>query len=199
MKVSSKISIKQIVSAVMRNLDIQDAAREFHNFVEWAFEAEKKIGSYITFDKKIAKLIVVDKRVLLPTDFLNMIEIVSDSGEYDSANCYTSNGFLNIDLANDTTINVHYEAISTDEEGYPTISASHEDAIASYIMYKYKGREYFNQKLPRYVYQDLKMEWSRQCAQARGNDNMPTKQQWRNIGKYWNSLRPYNDNNRKLF
>ena len=199
MKVSSKISIKQIVSAVMRNLDIQDAAREFHNFVEWAFEAEKKIGSYITFDKKIAKLIVVDKRVLLPTDFLNMIEIISDSGEYDSANCYTSNGFLNIDLANDTTINVHYEAISTDEEGYPTISASHEDAIASYIMYKYKGREYFNQKLPRYVYQDLKMEWSRQCAQARGNDNMPTKQQWRNIGKYWNSLRPYNDNNRKLF
>lgn len=199
MKVSSKISIKQIVSAVMRNLDIQDAAREFHNFVEWAFEAEKKIGSYITFDKKIAKLIVVDKRVLLPTDFLNMIEIVSDSGEYDSANCYTSNGFLNIDLANDTTINVHYEAISTDEEGYPTISASHEDAIASYIMYKYKGREYFNQKLPRYVYQDLKMEWSRQCAQARGNDNMPTKQQWRNIGKYWNSLRPYNNNNRKLF
>lgn len=199
MKVSSKISIKQIVSAVMRNLDIQDAAREFHNFVEWAFEAEKKIGSYITFDKKIAKLIVVDKRVLLPTDFLNMIEITSDSGDYDSANCYTSNGFLNIDLANDTTINVHYEAISTDEEGYPTISASHEDAIASYIMYKYKGREYFNQKLPRYVYQDLKMEWSRQCAQARGNDNMPTKQQWRNIGKYWNSLRPYNDNNRKLF
>ena len=77
MKGSPKISIKQIVSAVMRNLDIQDAAREFHNFVEWAFEAEKKIGSYITFDKKIAKLIVVDKRVLLPTDFLNMIEIVS--------------------------------------------------------------------------------------------------------------------------
>tara|TARA_B110000908_G_C10240165_1_gene445624 strand:+ start:1320 stop:1919 length:600 start_codon:yes stop_codon:yes gene_type:complete len=199
MKGSPKISIKQIVSAVMRNLDIQDAAREFHNFVEWAFEAEKKIGSYITFDKKIAKLIVVDKRVLLPTDFLNMIEIVSDSGSYDDAKCYTSGGFLNIDLENNTNINVHYEAISTDEEGFPTISASHEDAIASYIMYKYKGREYFNQKLPRYVYQDLKMEWSRQCAQARGNDNMPTKQQWRNIGKYWNSLKPFKDNNRKLF
>ena len=43
------------------------------------------------------------------------------------------------------------------------------------------------------------MEWSRQCAQARGNDNMPTKQQWRNIGKYWNSLKPFKDNNRKLF
>lgn len=199
MKGNPKISVKQIVAAVIRNLGIQDAAREFHNFVEWAFEAEKKIGSSITFDKKISTLNVVDKKTLLPTDFLNMIEIVSsDNGVYDDTRCYISGGFLNIDLS-DSTIKVHYEAISTDEEGFPTISAAHEDAIASYIMYKYKGREYYNQKLPRYVYQDLKKEWSYQCAQARGKDNMPTKQQWRNISKYWNSLKPFNDKNRKLF
>ena len=199
MKGNPKISVKQIVAAVIRNLGIQDAAREFHNFVEWAFEAEKKIGSSITFDKKISTLNVVDKKTLLPTDFLNMIEIVSsDNGVYDDTRCYISGGFLNIDLS-DSTIKVHYEAISTDEEGFPTISAAHEDAIASYIMYKYKGREYYNQKLPRYVYQDLKKEWSYQCAQARGKDNMPTKQQWRNISKYWNSLKPFNDNSRKLF
>ena len=42
MKGSPKISVKQVVSAVIRNLGIQDAAREFHNFVEWAFEAKKK-------------------------------------------------------------------------------------------------------------------------------------------------------------
>ena len=122
------------------------------------------------------------------------------SSSYDqNTNCYVSGGFLNIDLADDTIIKLHYEAISTDDEGYPTISASHEDAIASYIMYKYKGREYFNQKLPRYVYQDLKKEWSMQCAQARGNDNMPSKQQWRNISSYWNSLRPYRDDTKTLF
>ena len=199
MKGNPKISVKQIVAAVIRNLGIQDAAREFHNFVEWAFEAEKKIGSSITFDKKISTLNVVDKKTLLPTDFLNMIEIVSsDDGVYDDTRCYISGGFLNIDLS-DSTIKVHYEAISTDEEGFPTISAAHEDAIASYIMYKYKGREYYNQKLPRYVYQDLKKEWSYQCAQARGKDNMPTKQQWRNISKYWNSLKATRDNTLKLF
>ena len=199
MKGSPKISVKQVVAAVIRNLGIQDAAKEFHNFVEWAFEAEKKIGSYITFDKKIATLSVTSKKVLLPTDFINMIEILSDNGDYDKANCYSSGGYLNIDVAEGTEIQLHYEAISTDEEGYPTISAAHEDAIASYIMYKYKGREYYNQKLPRYVYQDLKNEWSYQCAQARGKDNMPTKQQWRNIGKYWNSLQPSKDRTRKLF
>ena len=198
MKGSPKISIKQVVSAVIRNLGIQDAAREFHNFVEWAFEAEKKIGSYVTFDKKITTLTVSGKKVLLPSDFLNMIEIRStEGGEYDTTNCYTSGGYLHIDLE-DTTIDLYHEAISTDNEGYPTISADHEDAIAAYIMYKYKGREYYNQKLPRYVYQDLKKEWSMQCAQARGKDNMPTRQQWRNIGNYWNSLRAYNDDTRKL-
>jgi len=199
MKGSPKISIKQVVSTVIRNLDIQDAAREFHNFVEWAFEAEKKIGSYSTFDKKIGELVVTNKKVLLPEDFLNIIEILADGGDYDNTRCYISGNYLNIDLSDGTIIKLHYESISTDEDGYPTISAAHEDAIASYIMLKYKGREYFNQKLPRYVYQDLKKEWSMQCAQARGKDNMPSKQQWRNIGKYWNSLRPFNDNNRKLF
>ena len=201
MKGSPKISVKQVVSAVIRNLGIQDAAREFHNFVEWAFEAEKKIGSSITFDKKIATLTVTDKKTLLPTDFLNLIEIVSQSGGvYDEAKCYFSGNYLNIDVS-DTTIDLHYEAISTDNEGFPTISANHEDAIASYIMYKYKGREYYNQKLPRYVYMDLKKEWSYQCAQARGKDNMPTKQQWRNISKYWNTLLPYKEDlrTRKLF
>ena len=199
MKGSPKISVKQVVSAVIRNLGIQDAAREFHNFVEWAFEAEKKIGSYVTFDKKIADLTVSGKKVLLPTDHLNTIEILSEDGGYDTTNCYASGGYLHIDLVDGTIIKFHYEAISTDSEGYPTISADHEDAIAAYIMYKYKGREYYNQKLPRYVYQDLKREWSMQCAQARGKDNMPTKQQWRNISNYWNSLRAYKDDTRKIF
>lgn len=199
MKGSPKISVKQVVAAVIRNLGIQDAAKEFHNFVEWAFEAEKKIGSYITFDKKIAEFTVSGKKILLPDDFINMIEILSESGDYDKTNCYSSGGYLHIDVSEGAKLKLHYEAISTDDEGYPTISAAHEDAIASYIMYKYKGREYYNQKLPRYVYQDLKNEWSYQCAQARGKDNMPTKQQWRNIGRYWNSLQPSKDRTRKLF
>ena len=108
MKGSPKISVKQVMSAVIRNLGIQDAAREFHNFVEWAFEAEKKIGSSITFDKKITTLTVTDKKTLLPADFLNLIEIVSQSGGvYDEAKCYFSGNYLNIDVS-DTTIDLHY-------------------------------------------------------------------------------------------
>jgi len=193
MKGQPRISVKQIVSAVIRNLGIQDAAANFHHFVEWAFEAEKKIGSYTTFDKKILSLSVVDKRALLPDDLLNIIEIPG----WDNVNFYISGGYVHADVA-DGKYDIHYDAISTDNDGYPTINSNHEDAIASYIMYKYKAKDYYNQKLPRYVYQDLKKEWSYQCAQARGKDNMPTKQQWRAISKYWNTLKPIS-NERKLF
>ena len=84
----------------------------------------------------------------------------------------------------------HGFPLDTDDDGYPTIEANHEDAVSHYIMYKYKARDYYNQKLPRYIYMDMKMEWNRLCAQARGNDNMPNRNQMRNISKVWNSLIP---------
>lgn len=193
MKGQPKISVKQVVSAVIRNLGIQDASANFHNFVEWAFEAEKKIGSYTTFDKKIATLTVTDKRSTIPEDLLNVIEVIG----WDDVNHYMSGGYIHADVS-DGEYKLHYEAISTDDEGYPTIAGNHEDAVASYIMYKYKAKDYYAQNLPRYVYMDMKKEWSYLCAQARGRDNMPTKQQWRNIGKYWNTLKP-KSNERELF
>ena len=75
MKGSPKISVKQVVSAVIRNLGIQDAAREFHTFIEWAFEAEKKIGSYKTFVKKEVTLNVSNKQAVLPHDYLGFIDL----------------------------------------------------------------------------------------------------------------------------
>ena len=106
MKGNPKISVKQIVAAVIRNLGIQDAAREFHNFVEWSFEAEKKIGSYTTFDKKIASLVVVSKKVLLPDDFLNMIDIRNPLDLYESTYDYNTNMYVSGGMAH--TRNNHW-------------------------------------------------------------------------------------------
>jgi len=193
MKGQLRISVKQVVSSVIRNLGIQDAAMRFHDFVEWAFEAERKIGSYVTFDKKIAKLAFKDKRALLPDDFINMIQVKG----LDGVNTYSSGGYINADIS-DKELDLEYEAISVDDEGYPTIASSHEDAVSHYLMYKYKAKDYYNGKIPRYIYKDMKNEWGRLCGQARGNDNMPTKQQWNSISKYWNTLTP-TKNQRNLF
>ena len=200
-----RISVKQVVSSVIRNLGVQDAAREFHNFVEWAFEAEKKIGSLKTFVLKEATLAVSNKQAVLPVDFIGLIDVKNLNGVYyepqqkpfKTTNTngtlnryYMSNGYIRFSSVSDSNIVIAYKSIDTDDEGFPTIEANHEDAVSAYIMYKYKARDYYNQSLPRYIYMDLKTEWSRLCAQARGNDNMPSRNELRAISKYWNSLIP---------
>lgn len=200
-----RISVKQVVAAVIRNLDIQDAAREFNTFVEWAFEAEKKIGTFKTFINKEATLTISNKQATLPTDLIEVIDVKNSHDVYFEPHIksfktsnienlnykyYLTNGYIQFANVTDSNIQISYIALDTDNEGFPTIEANHEDAISHYIMYKYKARDYYNQKLPRYIYMDMKMEWNRLCAQARGNDNMPNRNQMRNISKIWNSLIP---------
>mgnify|MGYP003138540659 CR=1 FL=1 len=200
-----RISVKQVVQSVIRNLEVQNAASEFHNFVEWAFEAEKKIGTFKTFVTKEASLTISNKQATLPTDFIELIDVKNShdiyyepgqipfqekSREYNNYVYYYKNGFLRFPDALDTSIDIKYIALEVDEDGYPTIEANHEDAVSHYLMYKYKARDYYNQKLPKYIYDDLKREWFRLCAQARGNDNMPNRNQMRSISKYWNTLIP---------
>ena len=40
-----RVSVKRVIANVIRNLDVTDATRNLYDFVEWAFEAERKIGS----------------------------------------------------------------------------------------------------------------------------------------------------------
>ncbi len=202
-----RISVKQVVQSVIRNLGVQNAASEFNNFVEWAFEAEKKIGSLKTFVVKEASLTINNKQAALPADFIELIDIKNANNRYYEMEqrpfketntqgighntYYMSNGFVRFPEVSDTSIDISYTAIDTDAEGFPTIEANHEDAVSAYLMYKYKAKDYYNQKLPKYIYDDLKRDWFRLCAQARGNDNMPNRSEMRAISKYWNSLVPH--------
>ena len=202
-----RISVKQVVQAVIRNLGVQDAASEFHNFVVWAFEAERKIGSFKTFVVKEETLPISNKQAALPSDFIELIDIKNDHNKYyeieqrpfkeknthmnSYCTYYLSNGFVRFSEVSDTSIDIVYTALDTDSEGYPTIEANHEDAVSHYLMYKYKARDYYNQKLPKFIHDDLRREWFRLCAQARGDDNMPNRNQMRAISKYWNSLVPH--------
>ena len=143
-----RISVKQVVQSVIRNLGVQDAASEFHNFVEWAFEAEKKIGTFKTFVHKEATLTITNKQAALPTDFLELIDVKNShdiyyeqgeipfqekSREYNTYTYYYEAGFLRFPSATDTSIDVKYIALDTDDEGFPTIQANHEDAVCLII------------------------------------------------------------------
>jgi hypothetical protein len=202
-----RVSVKSVVASVIRNLEIPDASRNFYAFVEWAFEAERKIGSYQTFVRKFTTLTVNNKQASLPSDYLSIIDIKNSSGT-DSSSYFESNSAtfpdnttrerryyltdstINLSTSNASSIDISYYAIDSDDEGFPTIAANHEDAVSAYLMWKYKSRDYYNGKIPRYIYLDMKQNWSLLCAQARGNDNMPTANEMNKAAKIWNTLIP---------
>ena len=206
-----RVSVKRVVANVIRNMDIPDASRNFNAFAEWAFEAERKIGSYKTFVKKTETLNVSNKQAALPDDFLSIIDVKkggSNNNDYleqssatfpanvDKQNMfYFTENTINLSTSDIGSVAISYYAIDTDDEGYPTIADNHEDAVSAYLMYKYKARDYWNGKLPRNIYMDLYQNWSRLCGQARGNDNMPSPTEMKKAAQIWNNLVPIKSNN----
>ena len=206
-QVGKRVSVKRVVANVIRNLDIQDASKNFYTFVEWAFEAERKIGSYKTFIKKKATINVVNKQASMPNDFLSLIDVkksgdasnstyLSQSSATFPSDVDKSNSFyltedtINLSNSDTSSLDIAYYAVDTDDEGFPTIADGHEDAVSAYLMFKYKSRDYYNGKLARNIYVDLQSNWQRLCAQCRGNDNMPTPIEMKKAASIWNTLVP---------
>ena len=158
---AKRVSVKRVVASVIRNLDIQDASKHFYSFVEWSFEAERKIGSYKTFVKKTATINVVNKQASLPNDFLSLIDVkksgdASNSTYFSQSSAsfpedvekqrtfYLTEDTINVSTSDVSSLDIAYYAVDTDDEGFPTIADNHEDAVSAYLMWKYKDRDYYN-------------------------------------------------------
>jgi hypothetical protein len=105
------------------------------------------------------------------------------------------NGYIYFNVANDTRLGIAYWGVWLDDEGWPLIKASHEDAVAHYLMYMYKSREFYAGKLPQYVHQELKTRWIWLCGQARGDDEMPNEAELRYLNNMWAQLLPLPNKN----
>jgi len=70
------------------------------------------------------------------------------------------------------------------------ISETHEDAVTAYLMYMYKGVQYYNGKLPKHVHQTLEYRWYDLCGQARGDDEMPDSEEMKYLSNMWMQLIP---------
>ena len=68
-----KVSIKTIIASVVRDLQLNDVSRYIDSIIEWAYEAEMKIGSYESFERKECVLKIKNNRVALPKDFYKLI------------------------------------------------------------------------------------------------------------------------------
>ena len=74
------------------------------------------------------------------------------------------------------------------------IKDSHTTAVAQYIMWQQKNIDFINGKLSMYVVKELEKRWYFLCGKARGDDNMPTAEELKQIGKIWNTMVPVKNN-----
>jgi len=142
-----------------------------------------------------------NQQIRLPDNLVNVISVrVGNTiifptssqfkGKVSSAtNKYYING-NRLNLSNDSytdDVVVAYLSVALSEEGYPMVKQGHEEAVATYIMWKHKSIEYYSGKVPQYLIKDLEKRWYWLCGQVRGNDNMPNAGELLKIGKVWNS------------
>tara|TARA_R110000744_G_C19329232_1_gene558409 strand:+ start:1202 stop:1801 length:600 start_codon:yes stop_codon:yes gene_type:complete len=193
-----QVSVKRIIGNVARNLGLNNPSEHLESFIEWAFEAEQKIGSFSTFTDKEADLVVSASKSLLPSDMIKLIDVKGNSfmeptqktfkGDSTGDKYWIVGSYIHFSNVSSGTVRIAYKALNTDEEGFPTIKEGHEDAVAQYIMWRHKSIEYYNGKIARYIVQDLEKRWYWLCGQARGSDNLPSEAEMKNIAGYWNTL-----------
>ena len=101
------------------------------------------------------------------------------------------NGFIYVNSLKDgTKIGISYQGLETDEDGWPLISKTHEDAVTHYIMWRHKSIEFYKGKIPHVIFKELEQRWYWLCGQARGDDEMPDQKELEYLGNMWNQLLP---------
>lgn len=197
-----QISVKRIISNVARNLGLNNPSEHLESFIEWAFEAEQKIGSFNTFDDKELVLTVTANKALLPNDLIKLIDVKGSNnnlmqptqktfkGDASGDKYWIVGSYIHFVSISSGSATIAYKGLNTDADGFPTIKQGHEDAVSQYIMWRYKSIEYYDGKIARYIVQDLEKRWYWLCGQARGNDNLPSEAEMKNVASYWNNLLP---------
>jgi hypothetical protein len=68
-----KVSVKTVIAKTISKLQLKDVSNIYDSLIEWAYDAELKIGSYKTFERKECIIKVKNNRAKLPNDFYKFI------------------------------------------------------------------------------------------------------------------------------
>jgi hypothetical protein len=153
-----------------------------------------------------------NKQIRLPDNMVKLLSIRAGntivqptSSQYKSkVSSLLDRYYINGNRVNFTTdytedVVVSYLAVPLSPEGFPMILQGHEEAVAFYIMWKYKSIGYYAGEVPQYIVKDLERRWYQLCGKARGDDNMPNSIELLKIGKMWNAKVPITSFNPPLY
>ena len=203
------ISIKEVLDNLLDNPLLQDLTLE--RVVSYTIDFIRKVGMPKVYIEKIANLEVKEYRALLPCDFHKMIQVrtfkegCSQTFRSSTDNFHFSNnkrdshdltyklqGQVIYTSIKDGTIEIAYQAIPVDCDGYPMIAdnSSFREALELYITKKRYKVLFDIGKIRGDVYSSTCQDYAFAVGQAQTSLIMPTIDEMESITNSWNTLIP---------
>lgn len=204
------INIRQVLDDLLHHPLLQDLT--FERAVNYSVEFIRIVGCPRVFEEKTAPIKIENYRGKLPCDFHRMIQVrtcacgrtttfrySTDSFHMsDDKHCnlpdltYKIQGQVIFTSIKDGEIEIAYEAISVDEEGYPLIpeNSSFVRALELYIKKKCFTIQFDLGKISPQVYNNVCQEYAWAVGQAQSELVKPSIDQMQAITNSWNTLVP---------
>lgn len=204
------MSIKQILDDITDHPLMKDVTLE--RVVKHSIDFMRILGVPQIFENKVEKLEVKNHKALLPCDFyqMNQVKLLGNCPERSKVFRYTTDSFhledkyhgKSIDLTymiqnsviftsiEDGEIEISYQAVMTDNDGYPLIpdNGSFANALELYIKLKVFTYLFDTGKISQAVYQNTQQEYSWAVGQASNQLKMVTLDQMESLSNIWSNL-----------
>lgn len=203
------ISIKEVLDNLLDNPLLQDLTLE--RVVNYTVDFIRKVGMPKVYIEKTANLEIKEYRALLPCDFHKMIQVrVFKEGYSQVFRSSTDSFHLSKDKGDshdltyklqgqaiytsmkNGTIEIVYQAIPVDCDGYPMIAdnSSFREALELYITKKRYKVLFDVGKIRGDVYSSTCQDYAFAVGQAQTSLIMPTIDEMESITNSWNTLIP---------
>lgn len=190
--ISGIVPFEEIVQSVKDETGIENLRPFYEKIKRLIFRAEKDIGygGSVELMKKtylIAGITNIDpnfgKFLKFPQDLIELEGIGQDCKAI-VENKYrpTAEGIRFCEKQTKDTV-LLYWGINTDDNGYPMVTRSHEDAVVAYIVWKLYTSRVFLGIGNMNAKQDYERAYTTECLAARGDDAFPTLEQWNALGQ----------------
>ncbi len=203
------ISIKEVLDNLLDNPLLQGLTLE--RTINYTVDFIKIVGMPKVYIDKISKLDIKDYRALLPCDFFKIIQVrackqgynqvfrattdsfhLSDDKGYSHDLTYKIQGDIIYTSLKEGTIELSYQAIPVDDEGYPMIvdNSSFKNALELYITKKRYKILFDTGKIKGDVYNSTCQDYAWAVGQAQTSLIMPSIDELEAITNSWNTLIP---------
>jgi hypothetical protein len=215
MRNHSLVSVKQVVSKIYRDLDLQEEGR-FATFIEWIGEAieRMKVGATFVVTEKILE--IKDYRAPIPCDLYAIISVSAGSNTQshqslpkvntaaiDSRNNYgykVQDGWIYYPFREGKSL-VTYYGFALDTEGFVLVpnSIEYEEAFLAYVVMKLSYPKMLSGKMDPNMYQYIVSDWENKAARAMTEYMMPTPDEQEAFRRQWVRMIPQQARHRNYY